>query len=419
MFNGEPELSILQTTDKKTKSTVKPAEIEKRRWMLGSTLFNSLLAMIKLGWGIFSGSTVVLADAIHSISDVVGALLVYIAVRFAPYHSRRFPLGLYKLEDMAAVIAGLSVLFAGYEILRSVFVGDGVSAPTVPLATLLVMAVILILQLLFFIYEKRAAKRLQSPGLDSDVANWFGDIGAGMVVLIGIGGHLLQIPYIQEIAVVIIAIFIFHSAYEVIRDGLLSLLDASVAQWEEQQARELLASIPGIEGVGEVIVRKAGSALFLKTTLAMDAQGLDKAHQLADEVEAQLMEKIPALEKVTIHYEPVKKPYKRVATLYEADRKTPAGAFGKAHCILLQDITRQEVDSNPNTGADIRETWVTNPYLDEPHGRAMKLAAWLIRQRIDELHFNAENTPGNSAQDVLTELLSGAGIAIQSSIGKI
>lgn len=76
------------------KTAIKPSELKKQHWMLGSTLLNTFLALIKLGWGIFSGSTVVLADAIHSISDVVGALLVYIAVRFAPYHSRRFPLGL-------------------------------------------------------------------------------------------------------------------------------------------------------------------------------------------------------------------------------------------------------------------------------------------------------------------------------------
>ena len=104
-------------------------EGEKRRWMLGSIGLNSLLALAKLGWGLFSGSTVVLADAIHSLSDVLGAVLVYVAVRLAPHQSRRFPLGLHKLEDMAAVIAGLVVLFAGYEILRSVFFDGGVSAP--------------------------------------------------------------------------------------------------------------------------------------------------------------------------------------------------------------------------------------------------------------------------------------------------
>ncbi len=410
---GGPELNMAQNSETTTRPPVKPAEFEKRRWMLGSTLLNTFLALVKLGWGIFSGSTVVLADAIHSISDVIGALLVYAAVRFAPYHSKRFPLGLYKLEDMAAVIAGIGVLFAGYEILRSVFAGEGVSATTAPVSTLLLMSAILVLQALFFIYEKRAATRLQSPGLDSDVANWLGDIGAGIVVLIGIGGHLLHIPYIQEIAVVIIALFIFHSAYEVMRDGLLSLLDASVAHHEEQLARDFLSSVPGIERVNEVIVRKAGSALFLKTTVEMDASGLNKAHQLADEVEAQLMARIPALEKVTIHYEPVKKSCKRVATLYEADRKTPAKKFGKTHSILLQDIPLQSAKSAQRNDKNITENWIQNPFLSEARGKAIKLAAWLIRERIDELHFNTEDAFGVSGFDDLAELLAGAGITIR------
>ena len=394
------------------KPDVKPAELEKQHWMLGSTLLNTLLAFAKLGWGVFSGSTVVLADAIHSISDVVGALLVYIAVRFAPHHSKRFPLGLYKLEDMAAVIAGLGVLFAGYEILRSVFVGEGVSASSVPLETLIYMVVIIIVQLAFYFYEKRAAARLKSPGLDSDVANWFGDIGAGLVVIVGVAGHMMKIPYIQEVAVIIIALFIFHSAYEVLRDGLLSLLDASVAQDEEKQAREYLESIPSVEKVSEVIIRKAGSVLFLKATLQMDTQGFDQAHHLVDEIEEKLKEDIPALEKVTIHYEPVKKPYRRIASLYQADRKTPASTFGTTSYILLEDIPREANKSNPADGVLPKRTWISNPYLKDSHGRAMKLAAWLIRQHVNELHFDTGKVPADSQPEVLADLLSGVGITI-------
>ena len=401
------------SSDSSTTVGVQPVEIEKRRWMLASTLLNAFLALVKLVWGLYSGSTVVLADAIHSLSDVIGAALIYIAVRVAPHHSRRFPLGLYKLEDMAAVAAGVGVLFAGYEILRSVFVGEGVTPPNQPLATLVIMGAILALQVGFFVFEKRASKRLRSPGLNSDVANWFGDIGSGIVVLVGIGGHLLRIPYVQEFAVVIIALLIFHSAFEVIRDGLLSLLDASLAQEEEQVARDFLLSVPGIERVSELIVRKAGSALFLKATVEMDNQGFDTAHQLVDELEEQLKRKIPALEKVTIHYEPFRKPQKRIALLYASDRKTPATVFGKAHSILIRDLPENASDLNPPAGSATREIWVTNPFLDDPHGRAIKLAAWLIRQRVDKVYLNAEKAPVDGSANALVDLLASAGIVLE------
>ncbi len=393
------------------RTTIKPAELEKRRWMLGSTFLNTLLAVAKLGWGIFSGSTVVLADAIHSISDVVGALLVYAAVRFAPHRSKRFPLGLYKLEDMAAVVAGLGVLFAGYEILHSVFVGKGVASSSIPIATLAFMAVVILTQLIFYLYERKAALRLRSPGLNSDVANWLGDIGAGMVVIIGVGGDLLHIPYIQEIAVIIIALLIFHSAYEVLRDGILSLLDASVAHEEKQLAREYLESIPTVRHVREIIVRKAGSVLFLKATLEMDTRGFEQAHELVNAMEVQLKDKIPALEKVTIHYEPARKSYNRVATLYDQDCKTPATSFGKAECILLEDIPHADSSTPQNADNPLHKACVKNPYLDDAHGKSLKLAVWLIRNGIDELRFGIRNAPGDD-NSLLPDLFNASAIKV-------
>ncbi len=377
-------------------------EGEKRRWMLGSIGLNALLALAKLGWGLFSGSTVVLADAIHSLSDVLGAVLVYAAVRLAPHQSRRFPLGLHKLEDMAAVIAGLVVLFAGYEILRSVFVDGGVSAPGNPLATLVFMAAILVVQFAFYWRERRAAQRLASPGLNSDVINWLGDIGAGLVVMVGIGGHWLGIPYAQEVAVVIIAGLIFQGAYEVLRDGLLSLLDASTAQAEEEQVRRYLERVPAVQAVRDLHIRRGGSALFLRATLELDAQGFEQAHRLVDDLAAQLRQQIPRLENVVLHYEPAHKAFRRHADLLDADRRTPAPAFGRAAGVRLRDVDGQ--------GRVLAETWFDNPFRDAPHGKALRLAAWLIRNRVDVVHFQ----PREGDPEALRDLLTAAGIAIEA-----
>jgi len=207
------------------------------------------------------------------------------------------------------VVAGIGVVFAGYEILRSVFIGEGVAASSIPLQTLAFMVLIIAVQWLFYFYEKRAAAKLKSPGVNSDVANWLGDIGAGIVVIIGVGGQTLNIPYVQEISVIIIAMLIFHSAYEVLRDGLLSLLDASVAQTEERAARRYLESLPYVDHVSEVIIRKAGSAFFLKATLQINTQGFEQAHHQVDDIEHGLKTLIPQIERVTIHYEPAHKTY--------------------------------------------------------------------------------------------------------------
>ncbi len=361
-----------------------------RRWLLISTLLNAVLAMFKLAWGLFSGSTVVLADAIHSFTDVLGALLVYGAVRFSTRRSRRFPLGMYKLEDMAALLGGLAVLFAGYEILRSVFFGSGVTNASVPFATLGFMALVLWVQTVFYLREKRAAACLNSPGLNSDVVNWLGDMGAGLVVMAGIGGHLLGVPYAQEVAVVVIAAMIFYGAYEVIRDSLFSLLDASATSNDREEIQRYLSSHPALEEVRDLYIRSAGSVLFVRATLVLDVQSFNKAHQLVDDIAEQLKQKIPRIEEVTLHYEPVHQRYKRIATLFEADRKTPAHHFGKARYIRLEE----------GSAEGRTQSWYSNPFSEDEHGKAMKLIAWLLRNRVSEVHLLPGKIP-----DTLVEML--------------
>lgn len=365
--------------------------------MLGSTGLNSVLAVAKLAWGLLSGSTVVIADAVHSLSDVFGALLVYGAVRLAPHRSQRFPYGLFKLEDFAAVLGGIGVFVAGYEILRSVFTGIG--TPSDPVLTLLFMAVVVVAQAAFYLLERRAAARLGSPGLHSDVANWAGDIGASLVVMVGIIGHLLAIPYAQEIAVVIIVLIVFHGAWGVLRDGVLSLLDATPAGDELDDARQVLASLPQVAAIRDLRIRRAGSALFLDATLEVAERSLRAAHEDITTIEHQLKAAIPHLDTVTIHYEPRSGHGRRTAKLYREDRTTLADSFGKAAWIEL-------AIEDENTGRTSR--WILNPFRDADHGKAVRLAAWLITQDVDAVVF----APGNPATS-LVELLTAAGIDVQ------
>jgi len=232
--------------------------------------------------------------------------------------------------------------------------------------------------------------------------------------LIGVAGEYLNIPYIQEVSVGIIVLLIFHSAYQILRDSLLSLLDASVAQTEENEARQILESLPYVDHVNELILRKAGSVLFLKTTIQVNTLGLEQAHQWVDEIEYQLKSSIPQIEKVTIHYEPVKKPYFRVARLFQHDQKTLAASFGMSQFILLQDI--DVADRQEGEPPVIHQNCISNPFIDESHGKSMKLAAWLIQQRVNRVELAGTDPTMDSS--TLKQLLSAADIELSLKSSK-
>lgn len=375
---------------------------EKQRWLLASVLLNLLLSVAKLAWGGIAGSTIVLADGIHSISDVIGALLIFLALRYAGHKSSRFPMGLNKLEDFAATLGGVAIFFAGYAIIRSVFFDSGIRTPENTLPTLLFMSAIIVAQAVFFRLEIKAATRLRSPGVRADAVNWLGDIGAGSVVVVGILGHAFGVPYAQEAAVVVIVLMIFKGGYEVLRDGLLSLLDASADLRTVDTARKLIEKHSEITSVDKLYVRKAGSTLLASISLQVKEKNTANAHQLMDRIERELRENIAGLGMITIHYEPEHHQYKKIVTLLDADKQTIAQQFARAPWIHFQDI-------GPD-GKVLHQSLIENPYAKDRQGKAVRLAAYLIKRNVDVLIFDPEHF-----EEDIRILLDSAGIEVRNS----
>ncbi|WP_295421821.1 cation diffusion facilitator family transporter [Sulfurovum sp.] len=361
---------------------------EKKRWLFASTLLNAFLAAAKLTWGWYMGSTLVTADGIHSISDVFGALLIFLALFFAAHKSERFPYGLHKLEDMAAVIGGLGILFAGYEIVHSVFFEAGIKTPENIWTTIGFILVIIAIQYLFYYYELKASKRLKSPGVKADAINWLGDIGAGFIVVVGLVANHFHVSYAQEVAVVIIVLMIFQGAYDVLKEGLLSLLDAADIDLSKQM-RNVILSYPDITQIKRLFVRKSGSVYFADIELGITDSVTKKAHQTIDSIVQKLHTVVPELEAVTVHYEPDHSPYRVTATLLEEDKTHLSKSFGKTAFVRLTKTDK--------SGTLLHDEIVENRFRNEPRGKAFKLAGWLIAHEVSRIVVGAETIDENVA----------------------
>lgn len=342
---------------------------EKQRWLFFSTLLNAALAAAKLGWGWMMNSTLVIADGIHSISDVFGALLIFLALFFATHKSERFPYGLHKLEDLAAVVGGLGILLAGYEIVRSVFFEAGIETPEAIWNTIGFILLIIAIQILFYLFELSAARRLNSPGVKADAVNWLGDIGAGLIVVIGLAAHHYHVPYAQEAAVIIIVVMIFLGAYDVLKEGLFSLLDAADTEMNDT-IRTIVLAEPDVTHIEYLKVRKAGSVYFADMELRVAEVSAAKAHESIDNIVNKLHDKIEALEAVTVHYEPDHPPYRTEVTLLDADKEHLSEHFGQTAWLQIAHLDKD--------GGQISRELVKNPAADAPKGKAFRLVAYLL-----------------------------------------
>lgn len=359
---------------------------EKQRWLFFSTLLNAALAASKLTWGWMMGSTLVVADGIHSISDVFGALLIFLALFFAAHKSKRFPYGLHKLEDMAAVVGGLGILYAGYEIVHSVFFETGMKTPTEIWTTIGFIFTIVLIQYVFYFYELRASKRLKSPGVQADAINWLGDIGAGIIVIIGLIAHHYKVPYAQEVSVIIIVVMILKGAFDVLKEGTLSLLDAADIEMNDA-IEKIVMSEPDITNIKRLNVRKSGSVYFADIELSVAELNAAKAHKSIDEVVEKLHKNISALESVTIHYEPEHPPYETVVRLLDEDKEALSQTFGKTAWLEVTHLTEDK--------KQISQKFIKNPALKATHGKAFRLVAFLLSLHTDKIIMGNVNMDEN------------------------
>ena len=93
----------------------------KKKISLFSVGINLLLSLIKIVGGKISGSAALTADGVHSLSDLAASLSVYAGIVISNKKSDAFPLGLYKVENLVALVSAFAIFFAGYEIAKDVF----------------------------------------------------------------------------------------------------------------------------------------------------------------------------------------------------------------------------------------------------------------------------------------------------------
>ena len=132
-----------------------------------STMLNAALVLPKGVLAIFTGSSAVLAKTVHSITDVIGSISVLVGIALSRGKSPSFPWGLYKVENIAAIISAFFIFLMAYEIGKDVFLTGSKQIRNIDLS-IMVFLFMMIPIIVFTRYEKRKAAALNSPSLTNE-----------------------------------------------------------------------------------------------------------------------------------------------------------------------------------------------------------------------------------------------------------
>jgi len=257
----------------------------------------TILIIIKLFIGLLSGSVAVLASAIDSVLDLIVSAFNYFAITKAEQPaSKKFNYGKGKIEALAAVIEGTVITVSGVFIFYSAIKKAIYQEPLDHLgSSIIVMVISLGLTIALVIFLNYVAKKTRSMVVKSDALHYKTDVLSNGAILLSL--VLIQVTgfeLIDSIMGVVISIYIIHSAYEIIRDGVYILLDASLEEEIVESIKNIILEEKELSDFHYLKTRKSANTNFVDVHLVFSPGiSLMRAHHAGDRIEEKIKQLIP------------------------------------------------------------------------------------------------------------------------------
>jgi cation diffusion facilitator family transporter len=272
---------------------------------------NLVLTLLQIAAGIFSKSQGLIADGIHSLSDLVADFVVLLA----GHHSRKdadadHPYGHHRFETAASLVLGLLLLAVGLGMLWSAVhkLESPETVPQVHVLALWVAGGALVSKELLFRYMLAVAKRVKSSMLVANAWHARSDAASSLVVGIGIIGNLAGYPILDPIAALIVGAMVTRMGWGFSWEALHDLMDRAVDEEEVAAIRQTLLDTPGVEGVHDVRTRKMGDMIVVDAHLEVDARlNVEAGHDITVEARNRVLQRHRVLNLMT-HLDPWHKP---------------------------------------------------------------------------------------------------------------
>lgn len=272
-----------QSEDEEYSQVARAAAASRCTWM--SVIVNIALSCTQIVVGVMSKSQGLVADGIHSLSDLIADFVVL----FASHKSKEdadegHPYGHLRFETAASMVLGILLLIVGVGMIGSaVFkLETPESIPTVHIAALWVAIAALVAKELLFRFMLRVAKKVKSSLLVANAWHARSDAASSLVVGIGIVGNLAGYPILDPIAALVVGGMIAKMGWSLTWDSLHDLMDRSADEQEVETIRNTLKNTPGIKGVHDLRTRKMGDMIIVDAHIEVDASiTVEEGHAIA------------------------------------------------------------------------------------------------------------------------------------------
>jgi len=270
-----------------------------------------VLTTVQVVVGVIAHSQALVADGIHSLSDLIADFVVLLANQ----HSRKeadddHHYGHHRYETAASLVLGGLLLSVGVGMLWSAVhkLGDPDSIAKVQPIALYVALGALVAKESLFRYMLAAAERVRSSMLVANAWHARSDAASSLVVSLGIVGNLMGYPLLDPVAALIVGFMVSKMGWEFGWDALNDLMDRSVSEDQIDEIKNILTATPGVFGVHDLRTRKMGDMIMVDAHLEVDGSlSVREGHDIAANARDRVMQQLPVLD-VMAHLDPIERP---------------------------------------------------------------------------------------------------------------
>jgi len=277
------------------------------RWSLVGNLSMSVFKFIV---GVLAGSKGLIADSVHSIADAISSFFVLVALQYAgkPKDNRR-PFGYGKVEYVSTIFASIFIFICAIIVLINALESIKSGVSRVP-DNAAIVATLLSLLFSWIMYSSNtcAGTQLNSPAMLADAAESKADSLTSVAVLLGLIGTKMGFRSADNIAAIVVAIFIFHIGAEMFLGGVHGLIDVSMDQESLGRIRQICMNVSGVEGVKSIRSRRMGQ----KSQVDIDMEVLQsktvlESHEIAMRLKTAVMNNVDGINDIIVRTIPIKK----------------------------------------------------------------------------------------------------------------
>lgn len=264
---------------------------------------NILVLGMKATVGLATGSMAILADAVHSLTDLTNNIIAWAVIRASHQPAdREHPYGHQKFEVLAVFVLATLLAVVAIELAIRALTRE-VEQPEIMSWGLYLMLAVLLINIIVASWERVWARRLESKILEADASHTFADVLTTVVVILGWQLSARGYPWLDTACALGVSAMILYLAFGLFRNVVPVLVDEMAIEPEELTA--VISGVEGVIGVSRVRSRWIGSerAVDVIVTVAASLSTV-QSHTIADEVE-NLLEKKYDVTDISVHIEPM------------------------------------------------------------------------------------------------------------------